>query len=464
MEQSDHAGDQIPSGASNYSLLEALLHRRSRRFAKGMHLESGPLTYRSLQQPEPLSLDEEATLAFAACGITGHTLAELPYQRDPSGGSGGGNIMAQFVGRTVASGDALHTVTLFVINDDGVWMIKRPQDFPPADIPQLIQLARAGRLVELYDQSRVRVSEERPTLSGKVPVTLPVNKWSTNQPGTTCFLPVNELSALYINVLLTVFDHDYGYYFVDDRNHFRPPGIGRFARSLGGHLNDDPAMDLTGSVSFAETWLREFAALEQGGILQNLGLMTQAVGLGGFPYFAAHPSIWFETLGFRMEEPPVSRTHGVGQPMRILLKLLNEDIPDKTAVGLERGGRPLLKPYCPPYYDSMEQAVLAFVERKFDAEAGTLRYSGEDTVWRDGAAVKRQIPRHSDEAIAATIDYCEYIYNRYGRFPANGGPFRTILAYQAHHLDLDYYEAHFHEEALSPTQRTHPVHQSRQHS
>ena len=59
---------------------------------------------------------------------------------------------------------------------------------------------------------------------------------------------------------------------------------------------------------FLETWLYEFIAIEQGGMLQNLGLMTQALGLGGFPHFAAHPFIWFQALGFRMQGDSL-RTH-----------------------------------------------------------------------------------------------------------------------------------------------------------
>src|SRR5687767_9310814 len=106
------------------SLLEAMLGRRSRRFGSGMRLAGGPLAYASTEQPVPLAREEEALLAFAACGITGHALGELPYQR---GEHGGGNIMVHFVGRTVASGDAAHPVVVFVINDDGAWMLKRPQ-------------------------------------------------------------------------------------------------------------------------------------------------------------------------------------------------------------------------------------------------------------------------------------------------------------------------------------------------
>lgn len=53
---------------ARYPLLDALLRRRSRRFARGMHLDGGPLAYASTHPPQPISLEEEAALAFAACG------------------------------------------------------------------------------------------------------------------------------------------------------------------------------------------------------------------------------------------------------------------------------------------------------------------------------------------------------------------------------------------------------------
>src|SRR5471030_1298694 len=69
----------LPSDVSSYPLLKAMTERRSRRFAKGMTMPGGPLAYQSLEPCPPLTLAEEATLAFAACGITGPALAELPY-------------------------------------------------------------------------------------------------------------------------------------------------------------------------------------------------------------------------------------------------------------------------------------------------------------------------------------------------------------------------------------------------
>jgi hypothetical protein len=187
-------------------------------------------------------------------------------------------------------------------------------------------------------------------------------------------------------------------------------------------------------------------------MLQNLGLMTQALGLGGFPHFATHPFIWPQTLGFRMQEPRFSRAIGAGPLMTALLRTLKKDMRVPTAVGLERDGAVLIKPFCPPYYRTMEDAVLAFVDYKYAQGTGTLRDGGAATGWQDGARVQTGIPRYSDKAIAATIAYCAYVYGRYGRFPANSGPFRTVLAYQAHHLDPDFYDHFYRPEALSATQ------------
>lgn len=428
------------AGLESYPLLRALTDRRSRRFGKGMTLNGGPLAYASEHDPEPLTREEEAALAFAGAGITGYAAADLPYASGDQPEAGGGNIMTHFVGRTVASGDAMHAVLLFILNDEGAWMLRRPQDFRRAELPELIQWAREGRLVELYERSRVRIADERPDPPREIPFVLAFNKWSANRPGTTYFLPVAELTAYYINILLTAFEPDFGYFVLDERNRFRPAGIAPFARSRGGPLHDDPDAGRVATIAILETWLYEFAAIEQGEILQNLALMTRALGLGGFPHFAAHPFVWFETLGFRMDEIPLSRLTGAGRAAKLLMRKLGKDRPVPTAVGLEREGEVLVRPFCPPYYRDMREAVLAFVDYKYAEGRGTLRDGGAVTGWRDGAAVQTGIPPYSGEAIAATIAYCEYVYRRYGRFPVNSGPFRTILAHQAHRPDPEFYD------------------------
>ena len=95
--------------------------------------------------------------------------------------------------------------------------------------------------------------------------------------------------------------------------------------------------------------------------------------------------------------------------MRLLLKLLKKDITLPTAVGLEHEGDVLLKPYCPPYYPNMEEAMVAFVDKKFAPGKGIFRDGGVTTAWRDGKKVQDEIPEYSDITIAATIAYCEYV-------------------------------------------------------
>jgi len=450
-----HPSVDLERRLARYPLLDALIERRSRRFGKGFTLNGGPLAYASRHRPQPLTVAEEAALAFAACGVTGHALAELPYESGTLPEAGGGNIITHFVARTVASGDGMHTVTVFVLNDEGAWMLRRPQDYPRAEIAALAEAARAHRLVDLYEGSRVRLSDVRLDMPRTPPFVPTVNKWWANLPGSTYFVPVNEMSALYINILLSAFGDELAYFVLDERHRFQPAGIAKFARSRGGHLHDAPAAGRVATVGSLETWLCEFAAIEQGGILQNLALMTQALGLGGAPHFAAHPFIWFQTLGVRMDAIPFSRTIAAGPVTTRVLRALRRDLPVPIAVGLERAGDVLLKAYCPPYYRTMEEAVLAFVDYKYAQGTGTFRDGGAATGWRDGAAVQAGIPRYSDAAIAATIAYCEYVHSRYGRFPAGSGPFRTVLAHQAHHLDPEFYEAFYRPDALSATQREH---------
>lgn len=101
--------------------------------------------------------------------------------------------------------------------------------------------ALAQKLTELYRRTRVQFKSSR-----SAPPVTPLNNinaniWSAHAPGTTCFLPINDLTLLYINGLLEIFNGTTGAFILDERAGFRPAGIGKFARSRGGHLEDDPA-------------------------------------------------------------------------------------------------------------------------------------------------------------------------------------------------------------------------------
>jgi hypothetical protein len=431
-------------------LLEILRGRRSRRFGLGMEMESGPMAYKSRHPGLPLTEEEEALLTFAACGITGHALGDLVYDRGE-----GGTILAGLAGRTVPSGDAIQTTSLIVMNRKATYFIKRPQDFPPEAISELTGLAKQENYLELYKRSRVKIRDGRSNPPLEPFFNINCNRWSLYDPSATYFLPVEDFTLMYINALLEIFNEHNGIYPLDERACFRPAGIKRFAKSRGGHLVDDPSREHTITVQQLETLVTEFVTSEAGMIIQNLGLMTQAMGLGGFPHWAAHYYGWFEALGFRMKEMKATRYLGMGWLYRMMARLLNRDQPIPLVVGLDaEDGSSLIKPFCPPNYSSMKEAVHAVVEMKWGRE-GIFREGASDSAWQEPSAISDAAPDVSEVAVEATVAYCSYLYDRYGRFPAYQPPLRTLLGFQVNHVDTEFYDRFYRNEALTDLQRNH---------
>jgi hypothetical protein len=415
-------------------MFEVLLRRRSRRVGLGMAIPSGPFQYTSPHKPVPLTEEEEAALVFAACGITGYALADLSY-----GAGQGGSMLVGRLGRTIASPDAVNAVSVLVTNDRGTWLIKRPQDFAPNEFIDLVRLAKQGDLTDLYRRVRVQISDRRTAPPLHPGYNFSINRWSLYAPGTTYFLPVIETTALTINALLELFSEDMGVFLRDERAWFRPAGVGRFARSKGGHLHDNPADLRSATIQMAETALLESMATEHGMVLQNLALMAEALGLGGFPNFARHEYSWFQAAGFRMGSMRASRYAGTSHFLSAFATLFIEDPVIPYPLGLERDNKVLLQPFCPPYYESMEQAVRAYIETKFGAK-GSYRGGAKASTWRDPEWCAAKIPAPSAAAVDATIAYCNYVYKRYRRFPAYSAPFRTVIGFQASHVDVDFYD------------------------
>jgi hypothetical protein len=439
--------ERASSPADSYPLLEALRYRRSRRFGVGMEMKAGPMAFRSTAAPLRLTEDEEAMLAFAACGVTGPALGDLVYSA-----GGGGTIMAGILGRTIASGDAIQTVTVFVTNQDATYMLKRPRDFGRAEIGEVLELGRQGRYTELYRKSRVKIKDGRAEPPLEMPYNLSVNHWSLYDSASTYFLPVNDLTLLYINGVLEILNKENGAYIVDERAGFRSAGLKRFARSRGGWLIDDPKAQRSLTIQQLETLVTEFVTIEQGMAMQNLGLMTQAMGLGGFPHWAAHPWGWLEALGFRMQPMAATRYLGMGWLLRTFAKLLGKDSKVQLGVGLDVDGVPVLAPYCPPYYPSMADAVGAVVALKHGPK-GLFREGTTQGAWLQPQQISKASAEIDPDVIDAATAYFQYLFEQYGRVPAYQPPFRTVLGFQASHVDTAFYDRFYTPEALSETQR-----------
>lgn len=422
-------------------------NRRSYRFGRGMEIPGGPLAFRSRFLPEPLTEEEEAALVFAAAGFTGPVMADLDYSA-----GGGGGIMVGARGRTIPSGDGIQTVGLLVTNDRATYWIRRPQDFSGAEYAELVALGMAGAWTEFYRRVRVRLLDRRAAPSKEPLFNLAVNRWSSQAAGTTCFVPVNDVTLMYVNGLLEIFNEATGAYVLDERRSYLPAGLGRWAASRGGHLRDDAKDARLATVRHVEQMVTEFVTVEQGMMIQNLALMSEALGLGGYPNFANHEFGWFEAAGFTMRRMSASRFLGVPSWIRWGMRWLGQDTEIPIPMGLERGGQVLARPFCPPYYATMSEAVAEVVAFKqgaagiFGSQEGHAALKESNVSGRGGGKI-------SSRAIEAAQSYAEYLYGRYGRFPVYLAPYRTTLCFQVGNVDAEFYDKHFRSGMLGTRQR-----------
>ena len=440
--------DWVAGQLRSYPLAAAMLGRRSRRFGPGMRIPSGPLAYRSRVPPAPLTEDEEAALVFAAAGFTGDALADLSY-----GPGEGGSMLAGTPGRVVASADALDTVALFVINDDGTWFIRRPDNVDPNGRAEIVALVEAGRFTEAYRRVRIQVSPRRASIPVEPGLNFNINRWSMDAPGSTYFLPVTDLTAIYVNALLEAFEPEMGLFVLDERHLFLPAGLGRFGCGRGGHLDDDPRHGRVLTIQGLEMSFAEATAVEMGGMLHGLGLMTQALGLGGTCNYARNEYRWLEALGFDLLSMPSTRYVGANRLLQAIVRLRGQEFDHPIATGLRVEGEALLAAWCPPNHADMDAAVRAFVDHKFGPD-GAWRSAAGSGRWADPASILDAARPPSPPAVDATIAYCSYIQERYGRFPAYAAPYRTIIGYQATQVDGDFYDRFYAPGALTVTQRT----------
>ena len=115
--------NELPGGFKeirNFSLIEALLGRRSRRFFLGAEIPDGVLAYKSKHPAMPLS-ELEKLLVVVACATdtSWHHMiyrAEryAPYLSNYAGAAGG---------RTFPSAAGFHTSKTFFTDDEGVYVL-----------------------------------------------------------------------------------------------------------------------------------------------------------------------------------------------------------------------------------------------------------------------------------------------------------------------------------------------------
>ncbi|MCS5695061.1 hypothetical protein [Desulfofundulus thermocisternus] len=395
--------------AFSYPLVRAILSRRSRRFGLGMEIDQGPLAYKSEKVPVPLSEEEEAFLVWMGTGIKSKNISDIPPHL-------GLDLEVQFTSRANPSLGDLHRTEIFYTNDEGTFMVKLhdilPEDFAGLEAREPRECWEA--ILELFRRARVRLEDGRAQIPDKPPGMASHNLWNVNKPGTTVFFPITDLTAGVLDLLFFYVRPSHRYNFVDEWHNNRPAGTERWIKE--GYIREEMRMPLIDSeIRFANGYIGEQAM-----ICQNFFLAAQAMGLGGFLFsgfsgvFLLGGTPFYRGLGFRFV---MSEKHI--QPLPV-------------------GRDGVFEAFCPPYYRSMDEAVDAFVEMKWS------RWKDPKYLpYRQPEKIQAAVPPPSEREIQIVKDIANYIYNTYGRFPAVMDPMYARFAFQAHHLDCDFYDRHY---------------------
>ena len=437
----DNASDKALDALLARPLIETMFRRRTHRVSRGAPVNAGSLSYQPENPPQPLS-DLEEAIVIAMTGCTGLTMPDRPLS-DPRDGTpimSKPNVTMQ--GRTAGSPDNAQGTHFFLINDSGTYFLRKlpaPDDQAlPFDAKTLI--ARAA-------QSKVKLLDYRLDVPGErdFPAYLDSNRFLSNLPGTTILFPVVDLSHQYINGMMYLLTQPPGVRptIVDDRNFYRKAGVKKWVKN--GFLNEDIKLPL-GAIYAMRT------QIEADLLIQNLFLTAEAMGLGAWIHGAISPPV---ILG----DPKFRKTYGkmldfdFTVPKWKFMDLLRWHIPlprhanlRSNAIGLRHKGETLIKGMCPPYFDTMSDAVDAVIAGKFGPQGIYKDKATFGKIFKGdfGPRYLAEASDYSTDVIECTRDICNYIFDTHGRFPAHCETIHVPgIWIQIHHVEEAYYDRFF---------------------
>ncbi|AFM24901.1 hypothetical protein [Desulfomonile tiedjei] len=413
----------------SFSLMEALIGRRSRRFFRGAEIPDGVFAYKSRHEPFPLS-ELEKLLVLAACG--GNTGWNYMIYRAEHYAPFLSNYAGAAGGRTFPSSAGFHTSTTFFTDDEGVYVLDL-RDAPACAEPDESGQVSLVTVLDFLKQHIRKLQDGRLGIPPEVPYTEPHNTWVVNRPGSFLVIPVADLAQ---HVLLNIcYMLQNGVVLTDDINKRSIPGIEKF-----GHMVD---VNNTWPLTFVEQWSLGEVSVEVSLSCYAGALMLQAMGLGGWMFNGIDP---FSVLG------------ASGDPAVPGLRFRydeNENWPYPNPTGLEG----VMEGFCPPHYSSMREAVEAVCRRKF----GPGGPFNPDTpgIWKDSRKVRSAAQVHNEEFKECVALQAQYIFDTFGKFPGTVPSMFLITVLQAHHLDLEFYDKFYKSGAYL---RTHAAHMEQWHS
>jgi len=417
-------------------LFESIFTRRSRRFGLGMEIRHGPNAFKSQAEPLPLSFEEEALLCMAATGMSGMNLADMPHTRKEELAAGeiwdgNCNTMLEYSGRTFPSPCGSHATELFYSNDEGTYVVKM-RGTHPERMQEIARMDDVERLVAVFADRRVQISDARIDLPHTSPAFMSFNTWNANQPGTTLFMPVCDVTAELINGLMLFVEQ--GNYPVDADDGMKPLGCEKWVKQ-GLATIPVPYQSLEPLVAFGAS------SVEVGFMAQNLLLVESALGLGGWPFGGFNAMMALggtpicRGLGFRFETAEHGPLAGFPYPV---------------------GKDDVFETHHPHYFKgSIDDAVDDVIERKWGSAGIFHPANSENAPYKQPGQMEVAIPRTDPAVVQCTKDILRAVWRKWGRLPALIDPCLLTVMVQAQHLECGFYDTHYKEGAYTDRHRRH---------
>jgi hypothetical protein len=391
-----------------------------------LHQASGPRRFVSALPPTPLSTEEEALLAWAACGPNGLIAWEASI-------GGGFEQLLRLVGRTAPEANNVRATDLVVVNDDGAFLYRPTPAITnpvllPADPDAFLQ-----HLVNWYQDGRTRLADGRPDLdwAQREPAAPHAmlngsHQYNLNRSGSTWLIPVTDAGALQSGLVDLIFRQRTG--LCDD--------LGGAGIPVFDTLHRDGAVERLIGLGDYERSVLLNSAYPAGAIVQNVRLASESLGLGAWCLSGYYAELVF---GLRPDlTPGLGFADGARDDVFPLTRAPSPRYPTGRAVVDDWYARR----HGEQGWSGPAAQVLSGPESPYRPEIGRALAEHPDVVPPDWAW----------DAAAAHINWC---IARHGRWPVTYAPLLAGFSVIVHHLDTAYYDRHYRDGLITDRIRQH---------
>jgi len=242
-------------------------------------------------------------------------------------------------------------------------------------------------------------------------------------------MPVTDLTSEYINFVLYGLDRD-RYQLIDAKT---GKGAGKKIQQA---IDDGYLNGLQVPMQLMDIFVYNVCVGACYLGIQNAALAAEAMGVGHFVWGGFTPVI---TMG----GTPFCKGFGF------------YFVQGKDGVPNPVGLKGHIEASCPPFVENMDAAVDKVVACKYGPQGCLTSSPVGSTPLKNFACVSENVRKYDDRAVELAKDYCNYVYDTYGRFPATVDSIQTPVCITLHHVDLEFYDHYYPAQAITDAYRKH---------